>query len=123
VRAVPDAGSDGRDQALHEVRKKAKRLRYAAELARPAGGRRAKRLAHRAEVVQEALGRHQDSVVARQRLRQLGIQSSAPGENGFTFGLLHAAEQGRAHEAEQDFQRASARLPRPGAAAAWVSKK
>jgi CHAD domain-containing protein len=123
VRAVAESEPEGRDQALHEVRKKAKRLRYAAELAAPAGGRRARRLAKRTKVIQQALGRHQDSVVARQRLRQLGAQAFLRGENGFTFGLLYGVERLRAEHAEQDFQHASARLPRPGTAAAWVSKR
>ena len=65
-RAVRRAGDSGeRDLALHEVRKAAKRLRYAAESARPVFGKRAKRLAARAEAVQELLGEHQDTVVAR----------------------------------------------------------
>lgn len=122
VRAVAESDPDGRDQAMHEARKKAKRLRYAAELATPAGGRRAKKLAKRAEAVQQALGGHQDSVVARQRLRQLGAQSFLHGENGFTFGLLHGIERLHAEHAEQDFQKATARIPRPRTAAAWVAK-
>lgn len=56
MRTVAESDPDGRDRAMHEARKKAKRLRYAAELATPAGGRRAKKLAKRAEAVQQALG-------------------------------------------------------------------
>jgi CHAD domain-containing protein len=123
MQAVAGSEPDERDQALHEARKKAKRLRYAAELAAPAGGRRAKKLARRAAGVQKALGRHQDSVVARQHLRELGAQAFLHGENGFTFGLLHAAERLRAEQAEQDFRTASDRVPRPRAAAAWVSSR
>jgi len=67
-------------------------------------------------------GGHQDSVVARQRLRQLGAQSFLHGENGFTFGLLHGIERLHAEHAEQEFQKATARIPRPRTAAAWVAK-
>ena len=59
-----------RDLALHEVRKSAKRLRYAAESARPVFRNRAKRLASRAEALQGLLGEHQDTVVARGVLRE-----------------------------------------------------
>ena len=47
--------------------------RYAAESASPVLPR-AKKLAARAKSVQEALGDHQDSVVARSKLRQYGAQ-------------------------------------------------
>jgi len=87
-----------RDVALHETRKAAKRLRYAAESAVPVFGRRAAKLAGRAERVQEVLGEHQDTVVARQTLRELGAQAYLHDENGFTFGRLHALEQARAEE-------------------------
>ncbi|HSF98263.1 MAG TPA: CYTH and CHAD domain-containing protein, partial [Ornithinibacter sp.] len=50
-----------RDEALHEVRKKAKRLRYGAESATPVLGKRARRLATRAKKVQDALGARQDT--------------------------------------------------------------
>lgn len=122
---APDAAldRDRLDEAMHEARKRAKRLRYAAELAVPTGGRKAKKLAKRAKAVQEALGRHQDSVVARQHLLRLGAAASRHGEDAFTFGLLHGAELLHANHAERDFRRAAQRLPRPRAAAAWVSTK
>ncbi|GAA2165103.1 CYTH and CHAD domain-containing protein [Pedococcus bigeumensis] len=123
VKAAKRSDPAARDQALHEARKKAKRLRYAAELAAPAGGRRAPKLASRAKAVQQALGQHQDSVVARQHLRQLGAQAFLHSENGFTFGLLHGAERLRAQQAERDFQRALDRLPRPRAAGSWAAKR
>jgi CHAD domain-containing protein len=116
VRAAARADVGTRDAALHEARKKAKRLRYAAELARPVGGKGAKRLVKRAKAVQQALGARQDTVVARARLRQLGAQAFLHGENGFTFGLLHAQERARGDEAEQRFGRAWDRVPSPKAA-------
>ena len=94
---------ESRDVAFHEARKKAKRLRYAAEAATPAVGKRARSLAAAAKRVQEALGIHQDSVVARQRLREMGMQAHLAGDNAFTFGRLHALEQARADGAEADF--------------------
>ena len=66
VRAVDSATGRGpQDVALHEVRKSAKRLRYAAEAASPIFGKQATVLARAAEGIQEILGDFQDSVVTR----------------------------------------------------------
>jgi len=92
-----------RDHELHEVRKAAKRLRYAAESAEPVLGSEATELAKRAEQVQEVLGDHQDSVVARDLLRQLAVQVHLDGGNAFTFGRLHAAEELRGDKSRQEF--------------------
>ena len=108
------AASADQDAALHETRKAAKRLRYAAESATPVLGRRAERLATRAQRVQEVLGEHQDTVVARRTLRELGVQAYLANENGFTFGRLHALEQTRAHEIESEFTVVLDRLPSGG---------
>ena len=101
-----------RDLDLHEVRKAAKRLRYAAETVGPMFGKRAKRLAARAEAVQEHLGEHQDTLVARRMLREIAVRAHLDGENGFTFGRLHALEQARAEDLERTYPRVFARLPR-----------
>jgi CHAD domain-containing protein len=92
-----------RELELHEVRKAAKRLRYAAESAEPVRGDPAARLAAQAEAVQELLGEHQDSVVARDLLRQLAVEVQLEGGNAFDFGRLHALEQERGTASEQEF--------------------
>ncbi len=104
--------SHQRNLALHEVRKAAKRLRYASESARPVFGARAMRLAVRAEAIQELLGEHQDTVVARATLREIGIRAHLDGENGFTFGRLHAVEESRAVQLERDYAGVLSGLPR-----------
>lgn len=101
-----------RDLALHEVRKASKRLRYAAETTRPVFGRGATRLVSRAEAVQEVLGEHQDTVVSRTVLREIGVQAFLAGENAFTFGRLHGLEEGRAAQLERDLPAVLAKLPR-----------
>jgi CHAD domain-containing protein len=101
---------DARDQALHEARKAAKRVRYAAEAAEPAAGKPAKRLRKRLKPMQSVLGDHQDAVVARPVLRELGAQVHQEGGNGFTFGLLHAIESDRAAHAERRLPDRWARL-------------
>jgi CHAD domain-containing protein len=90
---------------LHEVRKAAKRARYAAESAAPVVGKPARRLAKRMEAVQEVLGEHQDSVAAAALLRELGVAAHLAGENGFTFGLLHREETLRATDARHKYGR------------------
>ena len=61
-----------------------------------------KKLVKRVKQVQELLGDHQDAVVARPVLREIGIQAHLDGENGFTFGILHERETdiGRLSEGE-----------------------
>ncbi|MDQ0755179.1 CHAD domain-containing protein [Arthrobacter sp. B3I4] len=127
VAGLPDRKHDGgpaRDAGLHEVRKAAKRLRYAAELAAslprvrvrtgekgtPAGPkpgkkrrRRAKRTAKRARKIQELLGQHQDSVVAREYLAELAGRALRSGEDGFSYGRLHAKEESLAAASERAF--------------------
>lgn len=94
-----------RDIALHNARKAAKRARYAAEAAGPALGKPAKRFVKRMKTVQTVLGDHQDSVVARDALRDLAIQSHAAGEPAFTWGLLYGHEEAQAERRERELPR------------------
>jgi CHAD domain-containing protein len=105
-----DLGPD-RDDALHEVRKKAKRLRYAAESATPVLGRRGKRLAKRAKHVQDALGALQDTVASRAWLEALAARSEAEAAVAFGAGRLHAREEHRADAARRAYDKAWKRLP------------
>jgi CHAD domain-containing protein len=91
-RAMASAIDTGEDTALHEARKAGKRLRYAAEVARPVVGKPAKRFMNGVKAVHSVLGEHQDTVVARATLRELG----AKGENGFAYGVLHGKDAARA---------------------------
>lgn len=103
-----------RDTAMHEARKAAKRARYAGEAARPALGKPAKRFAKRVKALQSLLGDHQDSVVAREALRTLGIQSHAAGETAFTWGLLYGREEAAAEARERELPAVWARADAPG---------
>ena len=69
----------------------------------PAGRRAAdaKRFAKALKGFQTALGEHQDTVVAREALRELGAQAHAAGENGFSFGVLHARDAALAARIEE----------------------
>lgn len=101
---------DARDLALHEVRKAAKRLRYASEFAAPLLGKgrrkRSRKVARAARGIQTVLGEHQDSVVVRTLLRELGVRPQTSGTSGFTLGRLHAREDQLAAAAEAEFLKA-----------------
>ncbi|MFM9442036.1 CHAD domain-containing protein [Streptomyces acidiscabies] len=99
--AQPSSGPE-RDFALHEARKKAKRTRYSAEAAEPALGAPATAMVKVAKSLQNLLGDHQDSVMAREALREIAAQAHTAGENGFTYGVLYGREERRsaADEAE-----------------------
>jgi len=116
-----DPGPD-RDDALHEVRKKAKRLRYSAEAATPVLGKRAKTLAKRAKSLQDALGAHQDSVASRAWLKDLAERADGEVAVAFGAGRLHAREELRADSAEREYENALRRLPRKRVAA-WLRGK
>lgn len=115
-RQVQDARSapneDHRSESLHEARKDAKRLRYAAEVAQPVRAPGAAELIAGAEHVQKILGEHQDSVVSREFLRRLGAGSARSGANGFTYGRLHALEEERGETARKQFRKAWVNFPR-----------
>ncbi|MFB6874505.1 CHAD domain-containing protein [Streptomyces sp. NPDC056323] len=102
-----------RDLAVHEARKAAKRVRYAAEAARPALGKPAGRFAGRMKAVQSLLGDHQDSVVARETLRTLAVQAHAAGEPAFTWGLLYGREEAIAAARERELPEVWRRASRP----------
>ncbi|MYR93427.1 MULTISPECIES: CYTH and CHAD domain-containing protein [unclassified Streptomyces] len=102
-----------RDTAMHEARKAAKRARYAGDAAKPALGKPAKRFAKRVKAVQSLLGDHQDSVVAREALRTLAIQSHAAGETTFTWGLLYGHEEATAEARERELPEVWARASDP----------
>ncbi|BCW71256.1 CYTH and CHAD domain-containing protein [Arthrobacter sp. NicSoilB8] len=104
VRAVDSASDTGpQDAALHEVRKCAKRLRYAAEAASPIFGKKATDLARAAEGIQEILGDFHDSVVIRETLLKLAAESAAGGGSGFSYGRLHALEEQRGDQSRARF--------------------
>ncbi|MFF1633770.1 CHAD domain-containing protein [Leifsonia sp. NPDC058248] len=67
-RRVTDGGQDTLEE-LHELRKAARRLRYAADAMTDTFGRKAVRTAAAAEAVQDALGDHRDFVLLGMHLR------------------------------------------------------
>jgi CHAD domain-containing protein len=105
ARALP---ADPPDEELHQLRILAKRARYAAEAVTPAAGPDAARFARRAARLQTVLGEHQDSVVARQWLRD----AAGTGGRAFVAGLLFGVEQGHGQDARRRWPRAWQKLDR-----------
>ncbi|WP_424187402.1 CHAD domain-containing protein [Actinokineospora sp. G85] len=99
-----------RDLALHQARKDAKKARYTVDAVEPVLGKEISAWRKGTKAVQTALGVHQDAVVARDALRELGVRVHLDGDNAFTYGLLWAREDARAHAAEADFVEAWDRL-------------
>lgn len=97
ARAVDRLESSPPDAALHEIRKRAKRARYAAELGREVFGKPAMRLAERLADVQDELGALQDTVVAEERLRSL----RQPSASAFVAGMLVCGERTERAEARR----------------------
>jgi CHAD domain-containing protein len=95
ARAVDRLEPSPPDEALHEIRKRAKRARYAAELGREVFGKPAMRLAERLADVQDELGALQDTVVAEERLRSL----RQPSASAFVAGMLVCGERAARAEA------------------------
>ncbi|MET0424393.1 MAG: CYTH and CHAD domain-containing protein [Actinoplanes sp.] len=83
---LDQALADGEDAELHEARKAYKVARYAVEVFQPSAGKPVKRLVDALTGLQDVLGHHQDSVVARELLRELG-------PDDFWFGVLWARQE------------------------------
>ncbi len=94
-----------REHRLHEARKAAKRVRYAAETLTGVYGRQAKRFVHAMKRVQTRLGDHHDAFVTQKRLRELGDEAAGAGDNAFVFGVLHAREESALLETDRRFVR------------------
>ena len=75
------------DTALHTIRIKTKRARYAAELARSSVGKPAGRLIKSARAVQNLLGLHQDAIQAELHVRQF-LKYSTSVRAGFLAGRM-----------------------------------
>ncbi|OBB63294.1 CYTH and CHAD domain-containing protein [Mycobacterium sp. 852014-50255_SCH5639931] len=93
-----------RDEAVHRIRKRAKRLRYTAA----ATGE--DKVSEQSKSVQSLLGDHQDSVVSREHLRHESEAAHTAGEDTFTYGLLYQQEADLAERCEQQLDDALRKL-------------
>jgi len=104
-------GKHPSDERLHKTRIRAKRARYAAEVAEPVVGKPARRLITRAREFQDVTGAHQDAVVAEQKLREL-VESEP--SIAFVAGRLVERQRERRRDARREIARAWERLERAG---------
>jgi CHAD domain-containing protein len=115
VAALPREPSDAE---LHRIRVRAKRARYAGELAEGAVGKKATRFITRAKRLQDVIGEHQDAVVARERIEQaLGVSRGA--RVAFAAGRLVEREDARRRRARTAWPRAWRKLEQSGRSA-WL---
>jgi CHAD domain-containing protein len=101
-RDVKRLSSNPSDEALHAVRIRAKRCRYACEAGVAAFGKPATRLASALADVQDVLGEHQDAVVALGWLHKTA-QECSPTE-AFAIGMLAQVERDAARRAREEFR-------------------
>jgi CHAD domain-containing protein len=109
-RDVDHLGPSPSDEALHRVRIRAKRARYAAELAEPAVGRRAADFVKAAKEFQDVVGEHQDAIVAERWIRAFAESTDA----AFGAGRLVERQRSRRAKARAAVPRAWKRLERRG---------
>jgi CHAD domain-containing protein len=113
LKALPDDDVAAADVARHEIRKAAKRARYAGEAMLAVSGGRTGGYAAAMATVQTVLGDAQDAVVARETLLDLADAAHAAGEDTFTYGLLYERQDTRGDEAAAAFDAAWAAASRP----------
>lgn len=94
--AAAAAATEPSDEALHRLRIRTKRARYAAEALAPTFDRPARGFVRAATELQDILGEHQDAVVAQAWLRGAAARAGAP--RAFAAGLL-AEQEHRAQAA------------------------
>jgi CHAD domain-containing protein len=96
TKAAHALGDDPSDDDLHALRIFGKRLRYAAELAEPVGGKPVRKLIRATKEFQDVLGDHQDTVVAEAEVRRLlAEQADTDPEVVFVAGRLVERERAR----------------------------
>ena len=114
AKAVDRLGKHPDPAALHRLRIKLKRARYAAELFAP-GGRVGERFLADAKMLQDLLGEHQDAVVAEQHLRATAVHDSHTAA-AFVAGRLSERQRNRREQVAERLPRAWKRLRSSGAA-------
>jgi CHAD domain-containing protein len=95
---------------LHEVRIRAKRVRYACDAVKPVVGKPARRLANRLGDLQDVLGDLHDTAVAEEWLRAAAADVRIPRAAALAAGLLVAAERAEAAELKARWPHAWARV-------------
>ena len=103
-------GEHPSDRDLHQVRIRAKRLRYAAETAEPYVGRKARRTAAAAKSLQDRLGDLNDAVNAARELRELACHPSSTSAVAFVAGRIAGRADAEGAAIRARWQKDAARL-------------
>jgi CHAD domain-containing protein len=104
AKEAADAPPEHSDEALHRIRKRAKRLRYTASATGDS------KVSNRAKTIQTLLGDYQDSVVSREHLTNEVEAANAAGEDTFTYGILHHQEADLAQRSQEQLDDALKKL-------------
>lgn len=113
VAALDELGSRPSNDAMHGLRIRLKRVRYAAELAAPRG-KPGRRFLESARALQDLLGEHQDAAIAEQRLRDMTATDSVTAA-AFVAGRLAERQRMRRDHVAQRLPAAWRRLRKAGA--------
>jgi CHAD domain-containing protein len=113
VRTVERLGPHPDEAAMHALRIRLKRVRYAAELAAPAG-KAGRRFLANARALQDLLGEYQDAVTAERHLRAAAV-SDAQTAAAFVAGRLVERQRARRARVRASLPAAWKRLRRSGA--------
>ncbi|MCS5480755.1 CYTH and CHAD domain-containing protein [Corynebacterium sp. YIM 101645] len=89
----PELTLHQREEYFHDMRKSAKKLRYAAEAVGAATSLKTKRLYNACKQMQSSLGDFQDAVTSRDRLVHMAQAAQRRGEDTFGYGLLYQRER------------------------------
>jgi CHAD domain-containing protein len=111
-KAVRRLARDPSDRALHKVRIRGKRARYAAEVAAPGHGKPVAKFIDAAKGFQDVAGEHQDAVVTAERLRALAADSESG--TAFVAGRLAERQEVRRARSRAVFADAWRKLERTG---------
>jgi CHAD domain-containing protein len=102
-KAIRRLSSSPSDTALHNVRIKAKRARYAAEFARSSMGKLAARFIKSARAIQDRLGLHQDAIQAERHIRQF-LKYSTSVRAAFLAGRMAERQRHRRETVRKDMK-------------------
>ncbi|RSZ62856.1 CYTH and CHAD domain-containing protein [Corynebacterium hylobatis] len=89
----PELTLHDREDYFHDMRKSAKKLRYAAEAVGAATSLKTKHLYNACKQMQSSLGDFQDAVTSRDRLVHMAQAAQRRGEGTFGYGLLYQRER------------------------------
>lgn len=116
---LAEVGPHPSDDALHHLRIRAKRLRYAAEASEPYIGKRARRTARAAKRVQSVLGDLHDASVAARTLREMASHPSVTPAVAYVAGRIAGRAEGDTERLREAWRKPAAKLA-AGKATGWL---